>query len=53
MRKLVDLSLEDPVAYEGRVRARLAEIKERKRKYGHWKADYHLVVALRTNFTPF
>ncbi len=53
MRKVVDLSLEDPAAYEGRVRARLAEMKERKRKYGHGKADYHLVVALATNFAPF
>ncbi len=52
-RKLLRKFLIDPDAYEARVRGRLAAMEERKRKYGHRKADYHLVVAPVTNFAPF
>ena len=52
-RKLLRKFLIDPEAYEGRVRARLAAMEERKHKYGHRKGDYHLVVALVVNFALF
>ncbi len=52
-RKLLRKFLIDPDTYEARVRGRLAAMEERKRKHGHRKADYLLVVALLTKITPF
>ncbi len=51
-RKLLRKFLIDPEAYEGRVGARLAAMKERMRKYSQRKADYHVIVALVTKIGP-